>query len=401
MTQERRFAWSDLPQAIAAVLFFIAGGLLIAQVILGAVAHGKQMKLCAAVYGVTRPATADFTLDNVLTGRYQKALALRIGFSQPYYPVAVRLRNQIEYSLFGVPASSNIVIGRGLQLIEIVYIDEYCSRNVAKFMVGAPAWAKMIRQMQGDVEARGQIFLYVITPSKVGRYPQILPPGMPCKSSPSDRAGLVPAWMAQVQTAGIHVVNTIATLDGARGQYPFPFFPQGGIHWNAVGSALGAQAVEAELRVQTQDARFTPFRFTWRMSSHPAYPDIDLSMIMNMMWNLDDFRVPRITMQQAPKAADCRPVRIVIVAGSFMQRIGPTLSLLPCGARVVQYFYWSIHRDVWTDGVDHVEPVNAMVRDADLLNADVVIYEENEAVIAHAQHGVLLYQWLSQHVARN
>jgi alginate O-acetyltransferase complex protein AlgJ len=388
-----------VPVALAGLLLGVLSVLLWAQLVLGAVDHGKKMKLCAAVFGVTQPPSATFNTQNVLNGVWQKALAQRIGYSEPYFPFAVRVRNQVEYSLLDVPASPNVVIGAHQQLIQSAYIDDFCSRNVHKFLEGAPAWAAKIRTIQDTVEARGQTFLYVITPSKVAMYPQILPPGLQCPSSQADRTGLVPAWLAVVQKAGVHVVNTIDTLNAARPDYPFPMFPQGGIHWNSVGSALGTLAVEQNLQAQREDGMFKPFTFTWKMSGSPGGSDADLASVLNLMIVPTHFQVPDITIHEPPKAPGCHKLLITIVAGSFMEHVGPKLSLLPCGAHVVEYFYWHKHRTVWDNGVQRVDPIISTQRDDDLLRSDVVIYEENEEVLGRSIHGAEFYQWILQHPA--
>lgn len=393
----KRARWPDLPIALAALLLLVGGVLLMAQVVLGAVAHGKQMKLCAAVFGVARPPVAALTLETLLSGRYQKALGLNIGTREPYFPLAVRVRNQVEYSLFGVSATPSVVVGTHLRLIESGYIQDYCSRNVARFMVGAPAWAAKIRRMQDLVQARRQVFLYVLTPSKVAQYPDTLPAALPCPSTVADRVGVVPAWLAVLRKAGVHEDDTTAALWAARARYPVPLFPRGGTHWDALGAALGAQSIEAALQTQTGDARLAPFTFSWRMSGQPEKTDVDLTFLMNLIWPPVHFTVPLVTLLQAPRAADCRPVRIVIVAGSFMEHIGPALSQLPCGAHVVEYFYWSMHRDLWTDGAVSFTDVDPALRDRELRDADIVIYEENEAILGHSLHGQKLYDWLTSH----
>jgi hypothetical protein len=261
-------------------------------------------------------------------------------------------------------------------------------------MKAAPAWAAKIRQMQDMVEARGQVFLYVLTPSKVAQYPGTLPRALPCPSSAADRAGVVPAWLGVLHRDGVHVDDTTAALRAARAQYQAPLFPRGGTHWDALGAALGAQSIEAALQAQTGDARFTPFTFSWRMSDQPEKTDVDLTFLMNLIWPPVHFQVPLVTLHESPEAADCRPLRIVIVAGSFMEHVGPALSQLPCGAHVVEYFYWSMHCDLWTGGHAALLPVDAGLRDAELRHADVVIYEENEAILGHSLHGPLFFQWL-------
>jgi hypothetical protein len=295
-----------------------------------------------------------------------------------------------------------VIVGKGLQLLEAPYIENYCTRHLAAFLDGAPAWAERVRQIQDKVEALGQTFLFVITPSKVAQYPQYLPDGLPCRSSLADRTGVVPAALDFLRKAGVHVVDAAGVVSAAHADYPFPLYSRGGTHWNEVGGALASQAVEAELERLRQDQLFRPFSFTWQMSSHPALIDVDLALLMNLIWLPDHFEVPKITVTQAPRAADCRPVHITIVGGSFMHNIGEALSDLPCGAKAVEYEYWSIYRLEWNAGVlTFGHGVDPPARDADLKDADVVLYEENEILLARSKLSGELLQWLGEHPAKD
>jgi alginate O-acetyltransferase complex protein AlgJ len=393
----RRFSWADLPVMASGLLLLTGGVLLMVQLAMGALWHGKQMKLCAAVFGVTQPNSTSLTVHNLISGAYQKSLELRIGSREPYYPFAIRMRDQVEYSLFGLSATPDVIIGNHRQLIEIAYIQDYCLRNLQNFMAQAPDWAAAIKTMQDNAQARGQTFLYVITPSKLAQYPEILPPHLNCPSTETDRTQLVPQWAALVRQDGVHIVDTTAVLRAAAQNYPFPFFPRGGAHWNQAGAALATQAIEAALEAQLHDGLLKPFTFTWQLSHHPMKADVDLTILMNLMWTPDHFDTPLVTLHQPSKAPDCKSLKITIVGGSFMEHVGPLLSQLPCGADVVQYFYWRSHRDVWHDGVDVIEPVDPAVRDADLLHADIIIYEENEGVLGRPAHGQAFYQWILAH----
>jgi hypothetical protein len=258
----------------------------------------------------------------------------------------------------------------------------------------APDWAQKIRQMQDEVERRGKTFLYVLTPSKVAQYPAYIPAKTPCPAPEFDKTGLIPAWMKLVDQAGIHAADTVAKLWTAHSTYPFALFPQGGTHWNAVASALGTQLVESNLQSLRNDDSLAPFSFTWKMTDRPDGVEADLFLLMNLLWTQPRFPVPHITMTAQPAPAGCKPVKIVIVGGSFMESIGAALSHLPCGVDVVEYSYWSIYHISWTDGVHTIKTVDPVIRDRDLKSADILLYEENEAVVGKSQHGLLLSQWL-------
>ncbi len=390
---------ADAPIVFSAVLLLVGALLLYAQVILGWVAHGKQMKLCAGVYGVTAPPQPVFSVANLLDGKWQQALGRTIGMKQPFFPLAVRVRNQVLYSVFGLSGTPTVVLGNGGQLVATFYLDAYCTINLPNYLQTEPAWIAKVRRMQDFFEARGQTFLYVITPSKLAQYPAYLPPGMPCPSTPADRAGIVPAQIALMQNAGVHMADTTQVLRDNHKNYPFTLYPRGGAHWNDVGAAIGAQTIEAALDRTRGDNSFPPFTFSWVLGPKPDAWDTDLATIMNLFTPLNHYQTPVVTVHE-PSAPACKKLSVVIVAGSFMEQIGPLLSRSPCVAQVVQYFYWSHRRDVWVNGADSFDVQNnAQIRTADLLHADIVLYEENESFFGKSQHGADLYNWVAGQTA--
>jgi len=394
---DKRPAWPDLPIAFGAAVMSIGALLLLAQLALGAIAHGKKMKLSSALIGVVQPDSVPFSLAAFLNGTFQASFAHHIGTVEPYYPTAVRLRNQIEYSVFGMAAEPDIIVGRKRELIETGYVQDYCTRDLASFLATAQAAAAALRQIQTMVEQRGQTFLYVVTPSKIAQYPEFLPAGMLCPSSQASRTGIVPAWTALVRQAGVHLVDTTSILSAAHGAYPFPLFPRGGIHWNQVGNALAAQAIEGALQAQRRDGVFTPFTFTWKIASPPRPVDIDLATLMNLFTVPDRSGLPKVTMAQARPPSVCKTLNIVIIGGSFIQQVGAPLSLLPCRPHVVEYFYWQRYRIVWHDGLQTLGPADPQRRDAELEAADVILLEENETIIGRSDHVPAFYNWLKSH----
>ena len=395
MALRRRAVWPNVPIAIGAAALLACAGLLVANLLLRATRINHGIKLFPGLSGVVAQEKPAFSLANLLSGHYQSVYGRHLSPLSPLYPAAVRLRNQAAYSVFGVSATPAVVVGRGRVLLERPYIDDYCSRDLAAFMPWGRRWARVIRAMQDAVERRGQRFLYVLTPSKVAQYPGDLPPGMPCLARAADRAGLVPAWLGLVRAAGVHVADTTAAIWAAHGAYPFKLYPKGGTHWNAVGAALGTRAVQVGLDKMIGGGRFSPLGFSWTLSDHPEGVDVDLAMLMNLMWKPVHYQVPAVRLQLPDAPPGCEGWSITVVGGSFMHGIGETLSEAGCRPRVVEYEYWSAVRLAWEGGrLASAGAVDDGERAVRLRGADLVIYEENEQVLGRDRHGPALAAFL-------
>jgi alginate O-acetyltransferase complex protein AlgJ len=384
----------DLLLGLVAIL--VPALLLLADQVASAVPPYNHIKITPGLVGVTLPIDPAPTPARVLDGAWQADYARMIGTRTPLYPFAVRLKDQILFSVFGLSGIPALVVGRGGALMEREYLDEYCSRNLAAFAPLARAWAPMLRQMQDAYESRGKTFLYVITPSKVAQYPGLIPAGFPCPATPADRAGLLPLWRQVLEAAGVHTVDTTIPIFAAHGQYPFAMYPRGGTHWNSVGAAIATRAIAEGLDRLRGDTLLPPPDFTWTMAPRPIWPDDDLASLMNLLVADRSYAVPRAVLSAPPPPGGCRTLSVAIVGGSFMNRPAEDLALGPCAPHVEEWQYWTVFDITWPPGTDGKASVDPVTRDAKLLAADVVIYEENEQVVARSTHGPAFYAFLQR-----
>ena len=375
-----------VPLGLGALVVAVGSLLLIANLLMLGVGF-SPMKISPRLDGVTKREAVPWSEAAMLGGQTQAAIARTVGQSMPLYADAVRLRNQFIYSVLGASPIPGVLMGRNHELLELPYVEDWCSRDLAAWRPGASRWAASIRRMQDLVEARGHSFLYLLTPSKVAQNPDFLPLDYRCPARPADRTGLVPEWVGMLREAGVHVADTPAVLAAARPDYPFALFPPGGTHWNAVGAALAMQRVLTELNRLRPGQGYAPFRFTWHMEPHATGQDVDLARLTNLFGHPWAVPVPAVTFEPPPPPPDCRPERVVVVGGSFGHAVVAAQPALPCGIRVTEYEYWHNAMVTWVGDDYRLHDVDGAERDAAVRGADVLIYEENEEILRHPDTG--------------
>ncbi|MEJ1979192.1 MAG: hypothetical protein WDN49_26825 [Acetobacteraceae bacterium] len=115
----RWYSWTHLPVAFGAAVLTFGAGLLIANLTLEVVRPGHPIKITPTqLFGMTVQEAPHLSLETVLNGRFQAVYGRDIGSHLPLYAAAVKLRNQIDYSLSGVSDTPSVVVGRYDQLIE-------------------------------------------------------------------------------------------------------------------------------------------------------------------------------------------------------------------------------------------------------------------------------------------
>ncbi len=381
-----------LPVLIGGLILLIPWFYLTWNTTVGELVPRIRFRTKQTVAGVVQDAAPDLSLHALVTGSYQRSVSLAVGMLSPVFKPAVHWKNQLYYTLLGTSGTDKVIVGPGRQLLQIPYLREYCARDLAAFRPQAEAWAADLRKLQDAVEARGQTFLYLVTPSKVAQNPEVLPPGYACPATPEARAGKLPLYAELLRRHGVHFVDSASLMPAARERFGIGMFPRGGIHWNALGSAVATQAVIAAINAQGRAPPLTTFDFTWEVSYKPSGSDRDLLDIMNLPYPDAHYPVPVLTLRSTPPPGACRPVRIAEVGGSFLAEIDETMTRLACAPDITYWFYWDHRRIRYAAGRSHSGEAEAEARRRSLAEADIILLEENEAGLPATDHARALME---------
>jgi len=338
------------------------------------------------LFGVAKPKPAPWTLDAFLSGETQKAVSANLGRSLPVFPISVRARNQLVFTLFGSSGAPGVVVGRNAQLYEQFYIDEFCKRGVTPNLARIDEWATTIREIQDAAEAAGKRFLYVISPSKAARYPEDLPRSASCASRASNMPDKLAPYLSALRERGAHFVDGADFISQKRGDYPVPLFPRGGTHWNSLGAALTLREMTRVVPSPIGD-----FEFDWSVAPEAVGTDRDLVELMNLLW--PDVTYPTTIITRAGAPATCaRPPRLLAMGGSFVHEILAASTQAPCPPQVDYWFYMRTEENGVELGHFRRAPgdpsngerqsAEASALDENLRGADLIVLEENESSIA-------------------
>lgn len=343
-----------------------------------------HLQTSSAIAGAVAEAAPPLSLKAILSDSYQQWISRAVGRLPPMFAPAVRWKNQLYYTFMGTAGSNRVIVGRRGQLLELPYLVEYCSRDLDALRTKGEAWAAGIRKMQDYFDARGQRFLYLITPSKVAQNPEIIPEGYVCPARDSDRREKLKSYDEILTRHGVRFVDAASYLAAvSKDYYPMALFPRGGTHWNGLAAALAAQKVIAAVDAQQPEPLFATLSFAWHVSYAPAGSDRDLLDLMNLPYPDAHYPVPELTYRSVSPSQGCHAVAMTEVGGSFMYGLNDILAKLDCPPKIAFWFYWNYY---------HVDP--AVLRRS-LLDAQVILFEENDSVAPGSSHGQLMMQEVS------
>ena len=334
-------------------------------------------------------APVPFTLQRVKDGSFQRSMARQIGPSIPFFADAVRLHNQVLYSAFGLTTSRHIIVGKDRFLHNPAYASAYCHRDIESSAEEFERWARMLHEIQDKVEARGQTFLYVLTPSKIEHLPDTLPTGFPCPST--DQPRFLAAALARLDDHGVKYVDATSGIDAIRPKYGYDPFPAGGIHWTELAAYPPALEIIRKINARKGKTIIEPFDITVSRTPRAMGSDRDYVELLNLYWEPRSGDLAKISVVGDVPTRCPETVSLVAVAGSFFDNLGRNLSMAPCPPKLSLLAYFIIHTAHFQNG----EMIVDKAPDYSLLmSSDVVLVEENAGMFLKTTHIAALHKYL-------
>jgi alginate O-acetyltransferase complex protein AlgJ len=341
------------------------------------------IKIGPKLGGVTYDTAVILSWSSLRDGSFQKAVTSRVTDAVPIRPLLIRMNNEVRFQLFGELTAPQVVRGTQGQLIERTYLDDYCARTEGLGATRAATILPKLKDIQAYYEARGAVFVYVISPSKAAHLPEYFVGRVPCPSTPQARNDLVSDYVGALKQAGIHVVDTASLIHSLKGTYPFDLFPRGGVHWNDVGGARAVSAVVEEVNRLAGHEIIPPFKFTYTLSVPESGPDRELVDLLNVFFPPLGYQTPKVSFQPSVPCAEspARTLDVVVVGSSFGHLPGRIMIEANCLAQLNFYYYAILGR---FGGTPYRE-LQRNLPESDLnawRDAKVMILEENESFVA-------------------
>jgi hypothetical protein len=375
-----------IPLGIAAAFVAVCCVVTVWNLTVAAIFPRLVIRNWTQLYGLVEEKAPPFTLNKFVSGDIQVAFSRQIGAALPIYAPAVRVRNQLQYSLFGVVNAPSVIFGRDKRLYERAYIDEYCGRSGQVNAQTVAAWADDIKDIQDYAASHGKAFMYLITPSKAAIYPEYLPQGHPCPSVSRATTMKLPPYERALNERGVHYLDGSSLMAAERERHGITLFPRGGTHWNALGAGLASVQLVSRLKAQNLHLDFGGISTAWTESRNPEGTDRDLVNMLNLYWFDTDYPVPKIPHDASKADRVCRPAKIMEVGGSFLEQVNVALRESRCAPQISYWFYWNFAHVFYAGDKRRSEPPRDAERPADLAGSDVILLEENEMNIGETDH---------------
>jgi hypothetical protein len=217
--------------------------------------------------------------DSIISGIYMSRMNDYVEQNIGFRPTLVRINNQLDYSLYSLPHSQGVIIGKNGELFEEDYITEYLGRN----FIGENTIAKKVARLkflQDYLKKEKNIDLIVVlSPSKVRYYPEDIPDRFePNRKSLTNYQCFIDNFNA----SGLKYINFSSWFEDMKMVTKYPLFPQTGIHWSDYGSLLAFDSIIRYIEVERKIDLPEMVTSTIEMSDKARSSDDDLWRVMNL-----------------------------------------------------------------------------------------------------------------------
>jgi hypothetical protein len=258
-----------------------------------------------------------FTWNALLESSYQPALEHyvedRIGFRN----WLIKARNQLAFSLFRVPRSTEIVVGERGVLFQTGPVATAAGKDLLP-EIEVRYRVRRLRIVQQDLLRHGINLLFVMAPNKARFEPELLPTHLrraPGASTNYDR------FMAAMHTDSVEVLDMVPVFAQWKKTSPYPLFAPNGTHWSGYGATLAADTLMRRLEhlghLHLPMVRTTGLpRLVHSVDSLRSY-DNDLGLPLNLLAKRESEPVAyRRLAIDPPQAGQTRP-SVLLVGDSF------------------------------------------------------------------------------------
>ncbi len=311
-----------------------------------------------------------FTLNNWLSGEFQKNLDANITDSVGFKEFFVRLNNELGYRIFGVARSPKVVLGKENYIYLQSYIDSYYGYNFTG-LKKIKNKVQKLRSIQDFFKNNNISFFIVFTPSKASFYPEYIP----CVFKKQKHTNYE-TYIKMFEQYGINHLDLNKYFGTIKNKTQYPLFPKNGLHWTSYGMAV---AMDTLIKKIEEYRNIKLPGFSWEepveLTDSTIKPDRDAEKLMNLFSELQQSKMPLMKFKYKTNNNTIKPKVLVISDSYYWQTYEQ-------GVHRNEFSYggfWYYYKTAYQGGAP--VKVNSFNIKEKLLSQDVIILFASDATL--------------------
>ncbi|MBC7863089.1 MAG: hypothetical protein IAF38_08950 [Bacteroidia bacterium] len=312
-----------------------------------------------------------FTKENWLSLKYQDSAEAWFNEEFGFRNTCVRLRNQVEFSLYNIAKAKEVVIGKEGYFYEKNYILAYTGKDY----IGDEAIADRamkLKKLQDTLEKIHITLVIALAPGKASFYPQYIPDEFGAASTKTNYLAL----SAALKKNSTNVIDMNKWFLQMRETAKYPLFPKTGIHWSRYGTVLAIDSIikyiEKKRNIDLPSVITEKF-VSRNYALNP--PDDDLAKGMNLMFEPTPLEMGYPIYHIEDSAGKVRPTMISVADSYFMALFDQGISPKAFG----KIDFWYYNQEVYHDSLENKTLVADVELPDELIKHDVLMIMATEA----------------------
>lgn len=317
-----------------------------------------------------------------IEGTYQQKKAAYINDHVGFRPDIIRIKNQLDFTLFRKFNCGNALLGKQHYLFWEYYFDSWSGKD---FIGDSLIRSQMMRlkALQDTLSHLGKSLLLVHCPNKAFFYPEYIPDAYRKKYGPTNYS----SYLRIGDSLAINSIDFNAWFLSMKDTSKELLFSKQGIHWTTYGSVLAGDSL---VRYIERDRGLVIGHATWARTEHvqgPRDPDADIARTINLLFPFakERFCYPLLKYDEGSNG---KKPKAIIIGDSFGQNFAIN-QLLQHSFSSWQYWYYFnciVEKNAW----GWVNGNNTLIKDINWTGAidstDCVILLYTSINLAKGEH---------------
>lgn len=223
------------------------------------------------------------TNESWLKGDFQSGMAPayndRVGFRSDL----IRLRNQVDFSLFRLANAERIVVGKRGYLLAEQYLDAVMGKDyVGEALISEKV--KLLTEVGNALwQRKGKLLVLVFPPDKGTFYPESIPDRYLSGKKPVTNYSM---YTRELEASGANFIDFNHDFLQRKEHSRYILYPKTGIHWSNYGALLAADSLSRYIEAKTGVKLPGMVTDSIVVTNELRSPDGDMGETMNLIWGI-------------------------------------------------------------------------------------------------------------------
>jgi hypothetical protein len=250
--------------------------------------------------------------ENWFSTDYQTSVENYLILHNPMSPFFVRVKNQIDYSLFQKLSMERGFIGKDFYLFEKPYVETYIGADY----VGEEKLRTYLGKMkfvQDTLIKLNKEFIYIQAPGKASYYPEFLPDSIQAKATMETNYHTISKLLREYK---INYIDFVPVFLNAKNTAQYPLFTHTGVHWSKYAMVLTMDSInhyiEKQMKIDIPNVYYDEIEV-----DYARFDDADVENVANLLFTISDMKYGYPNYKFEPRENKTSPY-VTLISDSYL-----------------------------------------------------------------------------------